>query len=103
SVIFQIGNTPLSKWMKPLQTVILTIIMVLGYLGVHQTITLLHSPRAGLTASARFVASTYQPGNLYLIPTNLELFRLAAKVPILVDYQSNPYKDTDVVEWFKRV
>src|SRR5215510_14121186 len=29
--------------------------------------------------------------------------RLFAKVPILVDYQSNPYKDTDVVEWFNRV
>src|SRR5690242_15880489 len=33
----------------------------------------------------------------------MESFRLAAKVPILVDYQSNPYKDTDVVEWFNRV
>ena len=102
-MVFQILNNPLSKWVKPLQSVILAVILVLGYLGIHQTITLLHTPRAGLTASARFVASTYQPGNLYLIPTDMELFRLAAKVPILVDYQSNPYKDTDVVEWFNRV
>ena len=103
SVVFQVWHNPLSKWVKPLQTVMLAIIMVLGYLGVHQTITLLYTPRAGLNASARFVTSTYQPGNLYLIPTDMELFRLAAKVPILVDYQSNPYKDTDVVEWFNRV
>jgi hypothetical protein len=103
SMVFQILNNSLSKWVKPLQSITLAVIMVLGYLGVHQTITLLHSPRAGLTASARFVAGTYQPGNLYLIPTDMELFRIAAKVPILVDYQSNPYKDTDVVEWFNRV
>ena len=77
--------------------------MVLGYLSVHQAITLLHTPRAGLTASARFVANTYRPGNVYLVPTDMELFRMAARVPILVDYQSNPYKDTDVVEWFNRV
>jgi hypothetical protein len=103
SMVFQILNNPLSKWVKPLQTVILAVILALGYLGVHQTVTLLHTPRAGLTASARFVASTYQPGNVYLIPTDMDLFRLAAQVPILVDYQSNPYKDTDVVEWFNRV
>jgi len=103
SMVFQMLNNTLSKWVRPLQAVILTVIVVLGYMGVHQTITLLHTPRAGLTASARFVARTYQPGNLYLIPTDMDLFRLAAKVPILVDYQSNPYKDTDVVEWFNRV
>jgi len=81
----------------------LAAIMVLGYLGVHQTIALLHSPRAGVTPSVRFVTSRYQPDDLYLVPTDMELFRMAAKVPILADFQSNPYKDADVVEWYKRV
>lgn len=103
SLVFQRWSNPLSKWAKPLQTVLLAVIVVLGYLGVQQTITLLHAPREGLTASARFAASTYQPGNVYLVPTSMEDFRLAAKVPILADYQSNPYKDIDVVQWYDRV
>jgi len=30
-----------------------------------------------------------------LVPSDIESFRLGAKVPIFVDYKSNPYKDTD--------
>jgi len=33
----------------------------------------------------------------------MELFRLAARVPIFVDYKSHPFKDTEVIEWFNRV
>jgi hypothetical protein len=103
SLVFQIWNNQLSKFLKPLQTALLTIFIMLGYLGVHQTIKLLNTPRAGLTASMSFIASTYQPGNLYLIPPDMQLFRLAAKVPIFVAYKSHPYKDSEVIEWFNRV
>lgn len=103
SIAFQRLNSRLSKFVRPLQTVIFAVIIMLGYLGVHQTIMLLNAPRAGLTASTRVIASTYQLGSLYLIPTDMDLFRLAAGVPIFVDYKSNPYKDTDVIEWFNSV
>jgi hypothetical protein len=103
SIVFQILNNRLSKFVRPLQTVILAVIIMLSYLGVHQTITLLNTPRAGLNPSTSFIANTYQPGNLYLIPPNMELFRLAARVPIFVDYKSHPYKDSEVIEWFNRV
>jgi len=86
-----------------LQSAILGTIIMLGYLGVHHTITLLNTPRVGVTAATRFIASTYQPGNLYLIPPDMESFRLAARVPIFVDFKSHPYKDTEVIEWFNRV
>jgi hypothetical protein len=103
STIFQIVNHRFSKFVKPLQTVILVVITMLGYLGVRQTVTLLDTPRAGLTALTSFASNIYQPGDLYLIPTDMELFRLVTKAPIFVDYKSNPYKDTDVIEWFNRV
>jgi hypothetical protein len=103
STVFQIWNQRFSGFMKPLRTVLLGIIVMLSYLGIQQTATLFNAPRAGLTPSARAVTNTYQPGDLYLIPTEAESFRLAAKVPIFVDYKSNPYKDTDVIEWFHRV
>jgi len=59
-------------------------------------------PGGGLAASTRFVTSTFQPGNLNLIAPDIESLRLAAGVPVFVDLKSHPYKDTEVVEWFKR-
>ncbi len=92
-----------TRFVRLLQAAILGAFIMLGYLGVRYTITLLNTPRVGLTASTRFIASTFQLGNLYLIPPDMESFRLAAKVPIFVDYKSHPYKDIEVIEWFNRV
>lgn len=103
SVAFQIFSKPISRIVRPLQSAILAVIIILSYLGVHHTITLLNAPKVDLSASTRFVASTFQHGNLYLIPPDVESFRLAARVPILVDFKSHPYKDTEIVEWFNRV
>jgi len=94
---------PISRIVRPLQAAILAVIIILGFVGVRRTIALLNTPRAGLTASSRFVASTFQRGSLYLIPPDIDEFRLAARVPIWIDYKSIPYKDTELVEWFNRV
>lgn len=85
-----------------LGTILGTIIM-LGYFGVRHIITLLDTPRVGVNASTKLTASTYQLGDLYLIPPDMESFRLAARIPIFVDFKSHPYKDTELVEWFNRV
>jgi hypothetical protein len=103
SVIFQTLNNRHSKLERPLHTALLVVMIMLAYLGVHRTITLVNSPRAGLSASTEFVANTYRPGHLYLIPPSMELFRLAARVPIFVAYKSHPYKDSELIEWFNRV
>jgi hypothetical protein len=103
SLVFQNLNGRLSKLVAPLQVVISIVIIMLSYWGVRQTMTLLNTPRAGLTDSTRFIANTYQPDHLYLIPPDMESFRLAAKVPVFVEYKSSPYKDTDVAEWYQRL
>jgi len=92
-----------TRVVRLLQAAIIGAIILLGILGVRHTITLLNTPRVGITASTRFIASTYQPGNLYLIPPDLEWFRLATRIPIFVDFKSHPYKDTELIEWFNRV
>lgn len=78
-----------------------------------------------------YVARTHQPGELYLVPAKIPKpstsrgvysntfvrpadpsrpgifeiarFRLATGAPIFVDFKSIPYRDTDVLEWYRRV
>ncbi len=39
----------------------------------------------------------------YLVPLNLERFRLAAGVPIFVDWKSHPFRSSEIIEWYDRV
>jgi hypothetical protein len=50
-----------------------------------------------------YVASHNQSNNVFLTPIKLQDFRLAAGAPVYVDFKSIPYRDTDVLEWYRRV
>ncbi len=39
----------------------------------------------------------------YLIPVKMQDFRLETGAPAFVDFKAIPYKDTDVLEWYRRV
>ena len=41
--------------------------------------------------------------DVYLTPVKMEGFRLFSGAPVYVDFKSIPYKDTDVLEWYRRV
>src|SRR5439155_14439100 len=38
-----------------------------------------------------------------IIPVDLQRFRLYTGAPIFVDFKSIPYKDTEVIEWRRRI
>ena len=40
---------------------------------------------------------------IYLIPLDLQDFRLVTGLPIFVDWKSTPYRPVDLVEWYERV
>ncbi len=50
-----------------------------------------------------FIRDYKSPVDTYLIPTEMEEFRLATGAPIVVTFKSVPYLDTDVLEWYDRV
>lgn len=67
-------------------------------------------PAAGLALAepapgelVRAVIRERAPGQLYLVPTGMDRFRLEAGVPIFVDQKSHPYKDVEVLEWSRRL
>jgi len=57
-------------------------------------------PAAPLMA---YIRETRAPGQVYLIPPDLQQFRLQAGAPAFVDLKSIPYLDVEVVEWFTRM
>jgi Domain of unknown function (DUF6798) len=50
-----------------------------------------------------YVAAHKSPGDIYMIPSKMENFRLATGAPILVDFKSAPDRDADVMEWYQRL
>jgi len=50
-----------------------------------------------------FVYAHKQPEDLYLTPVKMQDFRLESGAPVFVDFKSIPYKDADVLEWYRRV
>jgi hypothetical protein len=50
-----------------------------------------------------FVAENKTSGEVYLIPLDMQDFRLATGAPAYVEFKSIPYKDVDVLEWYRRV
>jgi len=42
-------------------------------------------------------------GQNYLIPLHMQDFRLETGLPVFVEFKSIPYRDVDVLEWYRRV
>ncbi len=59
-----------------------------------------------LAEMVNFVRSNLAPGQIYMVePREAEFddFRLDTGAPILINWKSHPYKDSDVLEWYQRV
>ena len=50
-----------------------------------------------------FAAANAAPGQYYLVPIDMQDFRLATGLPIYVEFKSIPYQDQDVLEWSRRI
>jgi hypothetical protein len=52
---------------------------------------------------SRFLVNYHKPGNKYLIPPDQKHIRLEAGVPVYVTWKSHPTKDSEFLEWYKRI
>lgn len=50
-----------------------------------------------------YVAANRKPGEIYLIPTKMQDFRLAAGAAVFIDFKAIPYQAEEVLEWYRRV
>ncbi len=90
---------PVTRWTIGL-AVALVAVASSGYLFVD---VYWHGSYKAIEPLMTRIAREKQPGELYLIPTGLEQFRLATGAPIYVDRKSIPYLDSEVVEWNQRL
>ena len=58
-------------------------------------------PKGSISASFTPPPRSGKAGNL--IPVDLQRFRLFTGTPVFVDFKSIPYKDTEVLEWYRRM
>ena len=49
------------------------------------------------------VESTVSAGDSYLTPVKMQDFRLETGAPVYIDFKSIPYRDGDVLEWYRRI
>jgi hypothetical protein len=50
-----------------------------------------------------YVRKRKDSGDTYLVPVNMQNFRLDTGVPILADWKSHPYRSDEFLEWYERV
>jgi len=78
-------------------------ILLFASVGVAHFAAQSHKRGADRRGMIEFVRASLTPGNLYLIPTRMEDFRLGTGAAVFVDYKTHPYRDADVIEWYGRL
>lgn len=78
-------------------------VFILGYIGAHRAVSLFNKSIERGDPLTKFITANIAPSDVFMIPTDMESFRLATGAPILVDFKSHPYKDIEVVEWQHRL
>jgi hypothetical protein len=97
----------LSRWaahfagiVRPLAIALIALLAIAGVAGFVLDLRQMQADPAGpMIAYAR---AHRAPGQLYLIPPDLQQFRLETGIPAFVDLKSIPYRDAEVMEWFTR-
>jgi hypothetical protein len=99
-----------SSWMKSLtiQRWSLRLAIVLAVLALFVGITrqVLDFQRQAVAPEHElftFVNDHLQEGQVVLAPVKMQEFRLATGSPVFVDFKSIPYRDLDVLEWYRRI
>jgi hypothetical protein len=95
---------PCSRCTRAIDLVLVISVLLLVIAGVlgalHKRTRSIVRDDAGLL---EFVANARRAGDLYLIPTEFDGFRLYTGSPVFVDEKDYPCKDVEVIQWYNRL
>lgn len=86
---------------QALATLALAFVLLAAGMGLHKSLTTTGKKTEG-DAVAQFAASQGKAGQIYLLPLEFYRFRLAAGLPVFIDWKSHPYRDVELIEWYDR-
>lgn len=104
SYLFDRYSCQIFKHKKTIMSASLATISMIFIVGLYNQAQMFATQDKSISM-LNFVKQTTQHGDLYLVPNkNKELrkFRLYTGAPILVNFKSHPYKDVEVLEWYRR-
>jgi len=94
------GSVP-AKW---IQAMTVAGILILAGSGLTKSIwEFQEKQNGGDRRMMSFISENKAPGDIYLIPLDMQDFRLETGAPVYVEFKSIPYKDEDVLEWYRRI
>lgn len=92
------------KGAKRIKYVYLLLVMVLALLGtLKSTFNWYQKENRSSQEMMTYVVENRSAGQVYLVPLNMQDFRLETGVPVLVEFKSIPYYDLELLEWYRRV
>jgi hypothetical protein len=88
-------------WLRVLALIVIGGLMVMGVIRFQiESADLQTDPANPMMA---YVAAHKSLTDIYLTPAQLANFRLVTGAPVLADFDSIPYRDRDVMEWYQRL
>lgn len=109
-IVFFWGLGKLWPWLdqrvpaRPMMAASLILVIALAAAGLYKTrLDDAEKKNSREQPVLAFVESHKSPGDVYLIPIDLQDFRLETGAPVYVEFKSIPYKDSDVIEWYRRI
>jgi hypothetical protein len=94
-------SPPTRRWLRLLSLIVIAMLMAVGVTRFQiEYADLLADPANPMMG---YVAAHKSPGDLYLTPSKLANFRLVTGAPVLADFDSIPYRDVDIMEWYQRL
>jgi hypothetical protein len=88
-------------WLRGLSLVVIAGLMAVGVLRFQIESADLRADPAN--PMMNYVAAHKSPGDIYLTPAQLANFRLVTGAPVLADFDSIPYRDADIMNWYERL
>jgi hypothetical protein len=89
------------KFLQMISTILIFLTVLIG--GIRMNIDFERKATAEERPIQSYIYAHKKPGEIYLTPVKMQDFRLFTGAPAFIDFKSIPYKDTDVLEWYRRV
>ncbi len=89
------------KWLLVASYVLISVVVIIG--AIRFTLDLGRKNAVPEQEMQAYVTQNLGVEDIYLTPVKMQDFRLVTGAPVYVDFKSIPYRDSEVIEWHRRV